>query len=121
MIDGFFIQTRQESHEHVTVSQYTDSTIIYLPRSLIDVLWSSSGQTGIHTQCTKSVLKIIVQHSSPGGVASSWHVTRTMHSYVGRWSSVAEGLGWSMHAAPVSGICMVFMQLSWLSLGILWH
>ena len=32
MIDSFFIPTRQESHEHVTVSQYTDSTI-YLPTS----------------------------------------------------------------------------------------
>ena len=44
----FSILTRQESHEHVTVSQYTDSIIICLQVS-IAVLRSLSGQAYIHT------------------------------------------------------------------------
>ena len=43
MIKSFFVPTRQESHEHVTVSQYTDSTIIILSNyKLIRYTWPST-------------------------------------------------------------------------------
>ena len=42
MIDGFFIPTRNESHEHVKLLQYTDST----KRSYVGRLSSVAGRLG---------------------------------------------------------------------------